>query len=56
MEELINEWKMLNDEATKLLNKHQSFRSYNNVRLQMDKIEEELFKKYNVDTDKLYNN
>lgn len=53
MEKLINEWKRLDDEATKLLNKHESFRSYNNVRLQMDKIEEELLEKYNIDTDSL---
>jgi RecA-family ATPase len=46
--ELIEQWKQLNATANKLLNKHTSFRTYNNVRLQMDKIESLLREGYSI--------
>jgi len=47
--ELIESWKQLNKTANKLLNKHESFKSYNRVRLQMDNIERTLSEGYNID-------
>ena len=49
MQKLINKWKKLNEEANILLDEHTSFRSYNNIRLKMDKIENTLCEKYDVD-------
>lgn len=46
---LVDRWKELNKQALTLLNKHKSFRAYNNVRLQMDKIENKLINQYNYD-------
>jgi hypothetical protein len=48
-EELINQWKELNTKANKLLQKHKSFKEYNNVRLKMDEIEDILEKYFNID-------
>jgi len=51
--ELIESWKKLNDSANSLLQKHTSFKAYNNVRLQMDKIETILRDGYDIDVYKL---
>ena len=49
MNELVEQWIKLNDKAIKLMDKHISFRSYNIVRLKMDKLEHELLEKYDFD-------
>jgi|GEM_PF-4493506 len=38
--EIITEYKQLEEQANKLLQEHQSFKVYNNIRLKMDKLEE----------------
>lgn len=52
-ENLILQWKELNIKTNKLLNKHKSFKNYNKVRLQMDKIELTLYKIYNINVNDL---
>jgi hypothetical protein len=52
-DELIANWKMLNKQANKLLDKHVSFRAYNNVRLKMDNIERILSEEFNIDVYKI---
>jgi hypothetical protein len=51
--ELISQWKQLNEKASSLLGKHKSFREYNSVRLQMDKIELLLRGGYDIDVQNL---
>jgi hypothetical protein len=53
-DELITKWKELNKKANKLLDKHESFKAYNSVRLQMDKIEITLQDDYGINIYDLY--
>lgn len=52
--ELLEQWKDLNRKANKLLERHTSFSAYNNVRLQMDKIEKILLEGYSIDVYELF--
>jgi hypothetical protein len=52
-DELIENWKRLNKQADKLLDKHTSFRAYNNVRLKMDNIERILSEEFNINVYKI---